>query len=449
MNFIDSVKGTFDITKGADKISAIEQIRGETILKGSNLFYLICSAILASVGLDTNSPAVIIGAMLISPLMSPILGIGLSLGIHDKENFFISAKEFAAGVVLALFISAVYFSLTPLGNATTEIMGRTKPTALDILIAFFGGTAGIVAITRSKTAAAIPGVAIATALMPPVCTAGYGLASARYEYFLGAIYLFFINAVFISFSSYLVVRYMKFPFKEYLDTRRLARSRIIIYSFVTIAAIPSFIIFYGVISDVRINNRIEKFIKDDIQKRGYNVIEWEYIPGKDDGGNLNIYAVGNPLTKGKKDSLGASLMKLGIGNTRINFTQINDDRGIQSIKGELSSDILAKISLLKKSESEEALDSIRSINGRDSLISRNITEEIRIFVPGIESVGFSRNYYTPDTEDDSLTVKNLPLVTVQWEKKTADARIKSSQNDIFNFIKSRLAADTLKIVNLK
>ena len=142
-------------------------------------------------------------------------------------------------------------------------------------------------------------------------------------------------------------------------------------------------------------------------------------------------------------------MKLGIGNTRINFTQINDDRGIQSIKGELSSDILAKISLLKKSESEEALDSIRSINGRDSLISRNITEEIRIFVPGIESVGFSRNYYTPDTEDDSLTVKNLPLVTVQWEKKTADARIKSSQNDIFNFIKSRLAADTLKIVNLK
>jgi uncharacterized hydrophobic protein (TIGR00271 family) len=166
--FINKIRKFIDIESDANKQLAIEQIKKDVYLRGPNVFYLFCSALLASVGLDIGSPAVIIGAMLISPLMSPILGIGLSLGVHDKENFFISIREFFFSVLLGLFVSTVYFALTPLGNPTTEILSRIKPTALDIIIAFFGGVAGIVAVTRSKIAAAIPGVAIATALMPPI-----------------------------------------------------------------------------------------------------------------------------------------------------------------------------------------------------------------------------------------------------------------------------------------
>jgi len=342
------IKNIFDLDTDSSKISTIEQINKDVHLRGPNIVYLICSAILTSVGLDINSPAVIIGAMLISPLMSPILGIGLSVGIQDKESFFTSLRVFSISVLVSLLVSTLYFILSPLGNTTSEILARIKPTALDIIIAFFGGMAGIVAITRSKMAAVIPGVAIATALMPPICTAGYGLASAQFEYFFGAIYLFFINTVFISFSSYLIVRYLKFPFKEYLDSKRLLRTKIIISVFVTLVAIPSFIIFYSVIKDVKANKNIEKFVKEQIQQNNLKVIEWKFIPQKNNPNILSVYVVGNKMTTGRKDSLNNSLGMFGIENTKIDFTQLSDDKGIEFIKGELSTDILSKIKLIRK-----------------------------------------------------------------------------------------------------
>ncbi|WP_460879233.1 DUF389 domain-containing protein [Pontibacter rugosus] len=174
----------FNIQHETDEPGTIREINDKIPIRGNNTWMLICSAMLASIGLDTGSGAVIIGAMLISPLMSPILGVGLSVGINDREMLVDSLKNLALAAVAGLIVSALYFSVTPLGEPTNELLARTQPTLLDVLVAIFGGVAGIISISRSDRSNAIPGVAIATALMPPLCTAGYGLASGRIDFFL-------------------------------------------------------------------------------------------------------------------------------------------------------------------------------------------------------------------------------------------------------------------------
>ncbi len=218
-----SLRATSDFEKTRSTIS------NGVSLRGYNLWILLCSSILASIGLDTNSTAIIIGAMLISPLMSPILGIGLSVAIHDKQLFGRSLRNLALAVIISLLASVIYFLLTPLGQITSEEHARTFPTLLDVLVALFGGVAGIVSISRHDQTNAIPGVAIATALMPPLCTAGFGLATMQWSYFLGAFYLFFINAVFISLATYLIVKYLHFPEKEFVNKKIAAEIFLLVY----------------------------------------------------------------------------------------------------------------------------------------------------------------------------------------------------------------------------
>ena len=184
-----------------------------------------------SVGLDINSTAVVIGAMLISPLMGPIMGVGLGVGIYDNELIIKSLKNLGIAVLISVLSSAFYFWISPLDEAKSELLARTSPTLWDVLIAFFGGFAGIVAGSRKEKSNAIPGVAIATALMPPLCTAGFGLATAQWTYFLGAFYLFLINSVFISLSTYIVVRIMRFRPKEFLDPDREKKGQAIYRTF--------------------------------------------------------------------------------------------------------------------------------------------------------------------------------------------------------------------------
>ena len=178
--------------------------------RGTNLWVLIFATFVASLGLNVNSTAVIIGAMLISPLMGPIMGMGLSVGINDFDLLKRSVRNFGFMVLVSILTSTLYFVVSPLSGAQSELLARTVPTTYDVLIAFFGGLAGIVAQSRrDRTSTVIPGVAIATALMPPLCTAGYGLATLQLNYFLGAFYLFFINTVFIAIATFVVVRFLK------------------------------------------------------------------------------------------------------------------------------------------------------------------------------------------------------------------------------------------------
>ena len=215
MNFFRFIKTFFkerfnlEEDKADEKI-IVETIRRDVQFKGPNLWALIFAIFIASIGLNVNSTAVIIGAMLISPLMGPIMGIGLGVAVNDFDLLKKGIKNLLIASVVSILTSALYFSLTPLHDTNSELLARTNPSLWDVFIALFGGLAGIVALTRKERSNVIPGVAIATALMPPLCTAGFGLAMAKWYFLLGAIYLFFINSLMICFATILIVKQLKF-----------------------------------------------------------------------------------------------------------------------------------------------------------------------------------------------------------------------------------------------
>lgn len=231
----------------ADDLETIEYIKKGVEFKGTNLWILIFAIFTASIGLNVNSTAVIIGAMLISPLMGPIMGVGMGVAIYDLELLKRAFNNLAVAVVISVLASTTYFALSPLSDAQSELLARTTPTIWDVFIALFGGLAGIVASTRKEKSTVIPGVAIATALMPPLCTAGYGLATLNPYYFFGAFYLFFINSVFISLSTFLIVRFLKYPKVSFVDPAREKRVRSIILFFVILTIAPSVYLGYNVV----------------------------------------------------------------------------------------------------------------------------------------------------------------------------------------------------------
>ena len=238
----------------------IAEIKKGVVFRGANLFILIFAILIASIGLNVNSAAVIIGAMLISPLMGPIMGIGLGAGINDIELIKKAMKNLGIAVLISVLTSTLYFYITPLHEAHSELLSRTYPTLWDVMIAFFGGLAGIIAGSRREKTNAIPGVAIATALMPPLCTAGYGLANANWEFFFGAFYLFFINSVFISVSTFLIVRFLKYPKKTFADIADERRVRVYISIFVFVTIIPSVYLAYLLVKYTVFEQHARNFI---------------------------------------------------------------------------------------------------------------------------------------------------------------------------------------------
>ena len=257
------LKALVDIDVDCDAQATIDNIGRSVEFRGVNVWILAFAIVIASVGLNVNSTAVIIGAMLISPLMSPIMGIGLAIGISDNELLRKSLRNLMIMVLIRLFASTTYFLLTPLSDAQSELLARTKPTVFDVLIALFGGLAGIVATSRKQEkVTVVSGVAIATALMPPLCTAGYGLGTGQWIYFFGAFYLFFINSFFIALATFLMVRYLKFPRKHFVDAQheRKVRRSILIFSLIII--IPSIFIGINVIRETSFNSQAIKYVSE-------------------------------------------------------------------------------------------------------------------------------------------------------------------------------------------
>lgn len=215
---IKKILHSFNIQPDAETFDVIHNaVESEIVFKGSRLWILIFATILASVGLNINSTAVIIGAMLISPLMGPINGMGYSIATYDFPLLRKAFKNFSFAVLASLAASTLYFAISPVSSAHSELLARTSPTIYDVLIALFGGLAGTISLTTKLKGNVVPGVAIATALMPPLCTAGYGLATAHFPFFFGAIYLFAINVVFIGISTVVFSQVMAFPIKSIID----------------------------------------------------------------------------------------------------------------------------------------------------------------------------------------------------------------------------------------
>ena len=243
-----------------DQDSMYEEIKKGIIFKGTNLWILIFAIIVASVGLNMNSTAVIIGAMLISPLMGPINGMGYSIATYDFDLFRKSIKNFLFAIIASLVASTTYFALSPISTAHSELLARTSPTIYDVLIALFGGLAGIVAISTKQKGNVIPGVAIATALMPPLCTAGYGLATGQYDFFFGAFYLFTINTIFIAIASVWISQLLKFPIRSLIDQFKKRRIERITNAVIVIVLLPSIYFGYKLVKKEEFLHRANQYV---------------------------------------------------------------------------------------------------------------------------------------------------------------------------------------------
>lgn len=299
-----------------EKIHA--SIEREIIFKGTNLWILVFAIIIASVGLNINSPAVIIGAMLISPLMGPINGMGYSLATYNFSLFRRSLRHFLFAVLAGLLASTAYFSISPLSTAHSELLARTSPTIYDVIIALFGGLAGITAISSRQKGNVIPGVAIATALMPPLCTAGFGLATGQYKFFFGAFYLFTINTVFIGISSVVFSQVLKFPIITLVDNAQKRRVNRWITFIIIITLVPSIYFGYLLIQKEKFTENATRFVQS------ISVFEGNYLLRHDintEAKSINLIYGGNSLTENHKNSIKRRSRYFNLSNAQLNFQQ--------------------------------------------------------------------------------------------------------------------------------
>ncbi|MBI1341339.1 MAG: DUF389 domain-containing protein [Terrimonas sp.] len=312
--------------------TTIENLRSGTEMSGVSLWVLVAAVFIASLGLNTNSTAVIIGAMLVSPLMGPIMGFGLGLGINDFTLIKRAAKNFANAVIISVITSTIYFGISPVKEAGSELLARTSPTIYDVLIAFFGGVAGIIAgasvLRRSNV---IPGVAIATALMPPLCTMGYGIANGNWTYAAGSFYLFIINSVFISVSTYLIVRLLNYPKVSKLEIKNKRRVTWFISALIFLLIAPSIYITYNIVKKYFYEQNSKIFILREVQDKEHIVVSSNliYKPGHS---KLELVMMGNIIDSMEIDSLKHKMGQYGLKRCDLVLYQGSDGRA--ALKGQ-------------------------------------------------------------------------------------------------------------------
>ena len=299
-----------------DTEDAAQRIKSGIWFRGPNVWILAFSIVIASAGLNVNSTAVIIGAMLISPLMGPIIGLGLALGTNDVDLLKLAAKNLLVMVVISLIASTLFFLLSPLELINpTELQARTRPTIYDVLIALFGGLAGILENSRKERGTVIAGVAIATALMPPLCTAGYGLSCFQFKFFFGAMYLFIINTVFITLATYVMVKYLRFKTVSGLDPVVAKRRRNSISALIAIVVIPSIISAIGMIQDNNFERKVEAFVRENrLVSRSYI---YDYRIFNDHGRKVEISLTGEPMSYDAQTAFFASARSHRIKDSQI------------------------------------------------------------------------------------------------------------------------------------
>ncbi len=423
---------------GTDVEGTIQRVTAGASLTSENLWLLACSAILASIGLDVSSAAVIIGAMLISPLMGPILGVRLGMGIMQRDLLQRSIRELGLATIFTIAVSAAYFVVSPLAIPTSEMIARTRPTLLDVGVAFFGGVAGIVAGSRKQQSLALPGVAIATALMPPLCTAGFGLATGNWAFFLGAFYLYGLNAVFIALSTFLVVRMLRFPHHDEVTVEARQRERRMVAIVAVIATLPSMYFLYDAVRGVREHNRITDFVHRQVVAPGRAVPQWEH-EHDNRGELLKIYVAGHPIDSAGIDSLRAALPRYGLRGMRLEIVQsdvsVNDLRRFQ---GDVQRDILRAMSTALSARDSAA----RSSRRQDSLRVSTAARELVSAFPEIEELTYAPrlDLLSPDS------VPSRPAFFVRFARETRAA----SRRDILvrarALLRKRLGVDSLAIL---
>ena len=427
----------------AGDVATIESLKGDVEFRGTKLWILICAILVASIGLNVNSTAVIIGAMLISPLMGPIIGFGLGFGIADLDLVRKSLRNLALTTLFSITTATIYFLLTPLDQPGSELLGRTEPSLYDVLIAFFGGAAGLIAGSSKSKGQVLPGVAIATALMPPLCTAGFGVATGNWAYFFGAIYLYIINSVFIAFATFVMVRIMRFPMKAVASGDMRKRS----YRWITVIAvctlIPSIYLSIRLVRDSYQEQRAKQFIADHFAPPAHQVIRQSFIRADGDKRPyIDVVLIGKPLSSQTIDSIAALLPSYGLSNFDLQVHQGIDNEAptdYEQLGGVLLRDLYER-SERTASEQRAEIDSLRRTLLRYDYyksLTHDVSDEAKAVFTDISKVRLMPSMEFIQGQDSVLHI----LVTTPSSRLAPAERKKLEQ-----WLQKRTKADALELI---
>jgi len=436
-----------DIRLDTDRDATIEAVKKDISFKGHTAWILIFSIFVASIGLNVSSTAVVIGAMLISPLMGPIVGVGLSVAINDVETLRRSLINLGVMVVLSVATAFLYFKLSPLTEETPELLARTYPTILDVLVAIFGGLALIVAKTKSGTiASVIFGVAIATALMPPLCTVGYGLAINNLNYAGGALYLFSINAVFIALSTFIVSKLLRFPLVRYANSkkrRRIAQAASLI---AIIVMIPSVYLFVNLLDEQLFEYKTKDFVKNVIRYEGAEVVKFtqDYKTK-----NIEVYLIGRPVPSDKINGWITELKETQkLEDCKLRIYQGTDQSGelaerlSSEVKAGILEDLYVKNEQLiqdKNARIEFLENEIANIRIKDFPF-KELSEEVKINYQDIETFSYSSRITTNYEKTDTI-----PVFNIKWNPKISTRAKKEQMARLESWLLYKMKLDTLRI----
>ena len=425
-----------------DEEETIESLKKGVEFRGTNLWVLIFAIFLASLGLNTNSTAVIIGAMLISPLMGPIMGFGLGLGITDFDLVKRSLRNYLTATLFSVVTATIYFLISPISEAQSELLARTSPTIYDVLIAFFGGLAGIVAGSTKSKGNVIPGVAIATALMPPLCTAGFGLATGNLSYFLGAFYLYFINTVFISLSTYIVVRVLKYPNKEFLDKKRAMVVRRYMMIIVTCTIIPSLYLTYRVLRNTVFDEQVRSFVNKELDFPNTQVLSRTVAVDTAGRKALNVVLLGDEVPDMMIEAARARMTDYGLGSIGLNIQQgFGSDVDINELKSVLMKDLYKNNEELIQAQAVQ-IDSLKHTVDRyrrASHLALSLTPELRVLYPQVERLACTPTIIANTVQDKPDTVL---LVYV----KVKNALTPDEQRKLSQWMGARTEEKNIKLI---
>lgn len=437
------IKSYFNVLPDKDgEKYVIKQITNGINFQGSNLWILIFAVFIASLGLNVNSTAVIIGAMLISPLMGPIIGMGLALGIADLDLFKQSIKNYLVSTFISVVTATIYFTLSPITNAQSELLARTSPTLYDVLIALFGGAAGFLATSTKGRNNVVPGVAIATALMPPLCTAGYGLAVQNTTFFFGAFYLYFINTVFIAFTTCVGVRFLHFHRKQFINREKMRRVNLYIVSIIIITIIPASYMTWNIIKQSVFENNIENFVTKELNYSGTNILSHQYdLKTK----TLHVVAVGNPIStdsiaKAQKTmtdyQLDGYALKVIQGSNSDSLLLLQHKNKGQLMVGEKNTAEWQELAY-RNDVLQKQLNSYTHY----PVLANDMKEELKVVCPEAKSIMLSK---ASESFVDSASIKNYIVAVVKTNKTLA----KDNRKQLYDWLKVKVKSDSLELIIL-
>lgn len=419
----------FNLHNGEEnKEKVLENVRNGTSFSGSNFWILACAIMVASVGLNVNSTAVVIGAMLISPLMGPIVGAGFALGIYDFALLRKSLKNLLISTLVGLVVSFLYFLLTPFKDAQSEILARTAPNIYDVLIAFFGGLVGVIAVTRVEKGNPIPGVAIATALMPPLCTAGYGLATGNFAYFGGAMFLYTINCVFICIATFIIVKYLRYPAEGLVDKKEVSRVRNWITAVTILIILPSIYFAYRFIQQQRFYDKVSEYITKEFEDKG-NTIIFRKTYYSTNPRRIELAFLTRHFTAEEIEKENENLKKFGLENTKLIIRQ--------------DSAFLAKAATNTNNEVENDASKVASeLNAkieRYSFNTDNLYPEAKALFPVLVNLSVSKQEMLSDKDSSKV----MPVAIYE-----SSENLSTNEKEMFRkWLKARLKVDTLELFN--